>query len=123
MARKKSPEKTKKEKKTEAVVSKKLSASEFEKAVLDLADKGLTSEKIGESLRKQGIHVKEHGKKISSILREKGKYSSPDLINIQKKLARIVSHFEKNHQDKRAMREKDRVFAQLRKMKAYLKVE
>ena len=101
------------------VKSKKISQSEFEKKVLELAKKGLTSEKIGEELRQQKIHPKEYDKKISKILKDK--YVNPDLKNIEKKLEKIKKHFDKNKQDKRAMREKDRVFAQLRKVKKYLK--
>ncbi|HJZ18591.1 MAG TPA: hypothetical protein VJ208_00610 [Candidatus Nanoarchaeia archaeon] len=97
----------------------KLSDSEFEKKVLELAETGLTSEKIGEVLRKSGIHPKDYGKKISQILKEKNKYVIPEVKNIENKLSGIVKHYEKNHQDKRAMREKDRIFSQLRKMKNY----
>jgi len=108
-------EKIKKEK------PKKLSQLEFEKKVLELSEKGLTSEKIGEELRKQNIHPKEYSKKISKILGEK--YINPDLKNVEVKLERVKKHYEKNKQDKRAMREKDRVFAQLRKLKKYFKIE
>ena len=101
---------------------KKPTQAEFEKKVIELANKGLTSEKIGENLRQQGIHPKEYNKKISKILKEKDKYVNPDLKNVQEKLERIQKHKEKNKQDKRAMREKDRVFAQLRKLKKYFKV-
>ena len=101
---------------------KKPTQAEFEKKVIELANKGLTSEKIGENLRQQGIHPKEYNKKISKILKEKEKYTNPDLKNVQEKLERIQKHKEKNKQDKRAMREKDRVFAQLRKLKKYFKV-
>lgn len=97
----------------------KISQDEYEKKILELADKGLTSEKIGEELRKQNIHPKEYEKKISKILGEK--YINPDLKNVEEKLERIKTHFEKNKQDKRAMREKDRIFAQLRKLKKYFK--
>ena len=100
---------------------KKLSQEDFEKKVLQLAEGGLTSEKIGEVLRKEGTHPKEFRKKISHILKEKEKYISPDMKNVEEKLERIKSHYEKNKQDKRAMREKDRIFAQLRKIKAYHK--
>ena len=110
------PEENSKEK------AKKLTQSEFEKKVIELAKSGLTSEKIGEELRKQGIHSKEFSKKISAILKEKNLYESPDLKNIENKLEKIKSHYAKNKQDKRAMREKDRVFAQLRKTKKYLKI-
>ena len=102
--------------------SKKLSQEEFEKKVVELISKGLTSEKIGEELRKQGIHPKEHNKKISEILKEKNKYINPDMKNIKEKLEKIKKHYEKHKQDKRAMREKDRIFAKLRKVKKYHKV-
>jgi len=101
---------------------KKLSLLEFEKKIVELADKGLTSEKIGESLRMESIHPKDFEKKISKILKEKNKYVDPDLKNVNTKLERIKTHFEKNKQDKRALREKDRVFAQLRKLKIYNKI-
>ena len=97
----------------------KVSQKEFEKKVLELAKQGLTSEKIGESLRKENIHPKEFEKKISKILKEKDQYTNPDVKNVENKLERIKTHFEKNKQDKRAKREKDRVFAQLRKLKKY----
>ncbi len=109
------PKKKKEEK------AKKLSQKEYESKVLELAKKGLTSEKIGEELRKQGIHPKEYNRKISQILRDK--YINPDLKNVENKLERIKKHYDKNKQDKRAMREKDRVFAQLRKLKKYFKKE
>jgi len=100
---------------------KKISQNEFEKKVIELAEKGLTSEKIGEELKQQGIHPKDYSKKISKILGNK--YINPDLTNIEKKLNKIKKHYEKNKQDKRAMREKDRIFAQLRKIKKYFKVQ
>jgi len=109
------PKKKKEEK------AKKLSQKEYESKVLELAKKGLTSEKIGEELRKQGIHPKEYNRKISQILGDK--YINPDLKNVENKLERIKKHYDKNKQDKRAMREKDRVFAQLRKLKKYFKKE
>ena len=113
-----------KEKKTEKIeVSKKISQSEFEKKVVELAEKEFTSEKIGEELRKQKIHPKEYNKKISQILKEKKLYVNADLKNIEKKLERVSQHYKKNKQDKRAMREKDRVFSQHRKLKQYFKVE
>ncbi|MFQ5531573.1 MAG: hypothetical protein ACE5ES_03075 [Candidatus Nanoarchaeia archaeon] len=102
------------------VKSIKLSEAEFEEKVLELAKSGLTSERIGENLRQQGIHSKEHKIKISKILKEKNIYQDPELKNVQIKLERIQTHFEKNKQDKRAMREKDRIFSQVRKIKKYL---
>src|SRR3989304_6890732 len=109
---KKSSQKT--EKKAEKI---KLSLEEFENKVRELVSSGLTAEKIGETLRKQGIHSKEFGKKISEIMGSK--YQPPDILNIQKKLNNLIGHVEKNKQDKKAMREKDRIFSHLRKQKSY----
>lgn len=101
---------------------KKLTQTQFEKKVIEFAEKGLTTEKIGEELRQQGIHPKEYNKKISKILKEKGIYVDPDLKNVENKLKKIEIHFNKNKQDKRAMRERSRVFSQVRKLKKYRKL-
>ncbi len=111
------------ETKKEEKVTGKVSSADFEKKVVELAKSGLTSEKIGEKLRKEGIHSKEFSKTISQILKEKELYVNPDLKNVETKLNRIVKHYAKNKQDKRSMREKDRIFAQLRKLKKYFKVQ
>ncbi len=120
MQKKSKPKKSEKDS-GKILKTKKLSQLEFEKKVLELSGKGITSEKIGEELRRQGIHPKEYSKKISKILGEK--YINPDLKNVEAKLERVKKHYEKNKQDKRAMREKDRIFAQLRKLKKYFKIE
>ena len=49
----------KKEKKSE---TEKISLEEFKSRVIELAENGMTSEKIGEFLRPQGINPKEYGK-------------------------------------------------------------
>ena len=105
--------------KTESKKAKKLTQADFEKKVVELAKKGLTSEKIGQELRNQNIHSKDFDKKISKILKEKELYINPDLKNVETKLERVKKHYETNKQDKRSMREKDRIFAQLRKLKKY----
>lgn len=115
----KKQEKTEKEGKKE--IPKKISQLEFEKKVIELAEKGLTSEKIGETLRKEGIHSKEFNKKISIILKEKNNYINPDLKNIEAKLNKVKQHSEKNKHDKRSRRDKERIFAQLKKLKSYSK--
>lgn len=119
MAVKKS-EKNKKGIKESSETNSKISQEEYEKKVLQLAEKGFTAEKIGEALRKENIHPKEYNRKISKILGEK--YVNPDLRNTEKKLERIQKHYEKNSQDKRSMREKDRIFSRIRKIKRYLKI-
>ncbi len=100
----------------------KLTKKAYEKKVLELAEKGLTSEKIGEELKKQDIHSKEYKKKISEILKENEKYINPDLKNVKSKLDKIKKHYKNNQQDKRAMREKDRIFSHLRKLKKHFGV-
>jgi ribosomal protein S15P/S13E len=102
--------------------TKKISQEEFEKKAIQLAESGLTAEKIGEELKKQNIHSNDFSKKISKILREKGLYKSPDLKNVEEKLEKVDKHFKKNKQDKRAKREKDRIFSQRRKIRKYLKL-
>ncbi len=113
----KTEEKTKKE-----LFGGKISQGEYEKKILELAEKGFTAEKIGEQLRKQGIHTKEYDKKISKVLKEKGKYINPDLKNIEEKLEKIKKHYDRNKQDKRSMRDRDRTAAKLRKIKKYHKL-
>ena len=107
------------EKKSKA---QKISVNEFEAQVIKLAEKGMTSEKIGESLRQHCIHPQEHWK-ISRILKEKGIYHPPEIKNIKEKLDRVTAHKEKHKQDKRAMRERERIFSLLRKQKKYHKIE
>ena len=119
MAIKKIAEIKEKNKEPKEIV-KKLSQEEFEKKVLELAEQGLTTEKIGETLRKQKIYSREYDKKISKIIGKN--YKNPDLINVNNKLEKIKKHYAKNPQDKRSMREKDRIFSQIRKMKKYLKI-
>lgn len=102
---------------------KKIPLAQFEKKVIELAKSGITSEKIGEELRKQGIHSKEYSKKISRILKDEGLYTIPELKNIEKKLQKLEGHFQKNKQDKKAMREKSRIFSGMKKIKKYCKLE
>jgi ribosomal protein S15P/S13E len=100
-------------------IKSKITQKEFEKKVIDLAKQNLTAEKIGENLRQQGIHPKEYKKKISKILKENDLYVNPDLQNIEKKLEGIKKHYGENLQDKKAKKEKDRIFSQFRKLKKY----
>ncbi len=111
------PKKTEK-KVTETKKPEKVSKEDFEKKVLELAEKGYTSEKIGEMLRKEGIHSKEFNKKISKVLGHK--YANPDLKNIQENLTKIEKHLSKNKKDKRAMRDRERISAKLRRLRKYL---
>lgn len=97
----------------------KITQADFEKKVVELSKKDLTAEKIGEALKKEGIHPGEFKKKVSQILKSNDTYVDPDLKNIEDKFKRLEKHVEKNAQDKKAIREKSRVFSQLRKLKKY----
>ncbi|MEM3091956.1 MAG: hypothetical protein QXX55_00620 [Candidatus Pacearchaeota archaeon] len=99
-----------------------LSQEEFESKVLELGKKGLTAEKIGEELKKEGIHVKEHNKKISKILKERNLYIIPEIKNLEIKLKKLREHSQKNRQDKRAMRDAERIHSKLRKIKKYHRI-
>jgi len=94
--------KTKKPNKIEKPVWLKYTEEEVKAIVLKLADKGLTSEKIGLVLRDQyGIpKVRVYNLKISKILKEK--FQEPTNLNLQNKLQKIISHYKKNKQDKKA---------------------
>ena len=81
------PKKTEKNLEEEQEKQKKLSPEEYERKVIELANKGLTAEKIGEELRKNNIHTKEYNKKISKILKDK--YIDPNLKNTKDKLEKI----------------------------------
>jgi len=117
---KKSDEESKKTA-VEKPVSKKLPQAEYEEKVIELAKSGLTSEKIGEQLRREGIHPKEHGKKISKIMKEKGLYSNPDLKNMKTQLENLDKHFQSNKQDKRALKDRERIHGKFRKLEKYFK--
>ena len=99
--------------------TKKPTQKNYEKRVVELAKEGLTAEKIGLKLKEEGIHPKEFSKKISKVLKENDSYVNPDLKNVEKKVERIKKHRETNQQDKKARREVDKIYAQLRKLRKY----
>ena len=82
----------------------KFTKEEVEAIIIKLHKKGLTSEKIGLTLRDQyGIpSVKLYNIKIKEVL---GKdFKEPTNINLEKKLQLIIDHFKKNKQDKKSER-------------------
>lgn len=106
-------------KKKTAKKTSKPTQQEFEKRVVELADKGLTTEKIGEQLRQENIHPKNYNKKISKILKEKDKYVNPDLKNMEEKLRKVREHYESNRQDKKSLKERERIYGKFRKLQEY----
>jgi len=101
----------------------KYTQDEVKKIILDLAEKGLTAEKIGLTLRdRYGIpKTKLYSLKIGKILKEKGKFEEPTKLNLQTKLKKIEEHFKKNKQDKKSERALIITKAKLKKIENYLK--
>ena len=114
--------KTKTTKKIEKPVWLKYTEDEVKAIILKLADKGLTAEKIGLTLRDQyGIpKAKIYNLKISKILKQKEKFTEPTKINLEKKLEKIKEHYKKNKQDKKSERSLMITKAKLKKIKDYL---
>ena len=114
--------KTKKTRKIEKPVWLKYTEEEVKEIILKLAEKGMTAEKIGLFLRDQyGIpKVKIYNLKIGRVLKEKNKFQQPSLINLEKKTEKIIEHYKKNKQDKRAERSLIITKSKLKKIKDYL---
>ena len=99
----------------------KLTESEVKALILKLTEQGLTAEKIGLVLRDQyGIpKTKLYGFKIKSVMADK--FKEPTLINIEDKLEKIINHYKKNKQDKKAERSLIITKAKLKKRTDYSK--
>jgi small subunit ribosomal protein S15 len=115
--------KAQKTEKIEKPVWLKFTKEEVKAIILKLAEQGLTSEKIGLVLRDQyGIpKSKIYDIKISKIMKEKGKFQEPTEINLDNKLNKIIEHYKKNKQDKKAERSLIITKAKLKKTKDYQK--
>ena len=109
--------------KTEKPVWLKYTKEEVKAIVLKLADKGLTTEKIGLALRDTyGIpKTKLYNLKISKILKEKDKFKEPTNLNLKNKLQKIITHYKKNKQDKKSELSLMITKAKLKKREDYLK--
>jgi len=114
--------KSKKPTKLEKPVWLKYSEKEVKAIILKLAEKGFTAERIGLILRDQyGIpKTKIYGIKIKEVLDEKGKFVEPTDKNLQEKLDKIIGHYKKNKQDKKAERSLVITKAKLKKRKDYI---
>jgi small subunit ribosomal protein S15 len=109
--------------KIEKPVWLKYTKDEVEAIILKLADKGLTSEKIGLTLKDQyGIpRVKIYDLKIKEVLNKKGKFEEPTNKNLKAKLEKVIEHYKKNKQDKKSERSLIITKAKLKKRQDYLK--
>jgi len=110
-------------KKIEKPVWLKYTEDEVKEIILKLAEKGMTSEKIGLTLRDQyGIpKTKIYNLKIGQVLKENQKFEEPSKLNLENKTEKIIAHYKKNKQDKKAERALIITKAKLKKIKDYLK--
>ena len=99
----------------------KYTKEEIKAIILKLSNKELTAEKIGLILRDQyGIpNVKLYNLKIKEIMGDK--FSEPSIINLEKRMKRIIKHFSNNKQDKKAGRSIIIVKSKLKKKRDYQK--
>jgi small subunit ribosomal protein S15 len=99
----------------------KYTKQEVEKIILKLTDQNLTAEKIGLVLRDQyGIpDVKLFDLKIKQVMKDK--FEEPTNKNLNKKLPKIIQHYKKNKQDKKAERSLIITKAKLKKREDYQK--
>ncbi|MEM0465451.1 MAG: hypothetical protein QXW97_01970 [Candidatus Pacearchaeota archaeon] len=109
-----------KTKKIEKPIWLKYTSDEVRAIILKLANKGMTAEKIGLTLRDQyGIpNVKLYGFRIKEVLGDK--YQDPNIINLKKKVLAIESHNKKHKKDKKAERAYIISKAKLKKREEYL---
>ncbi len=112
----------KQDKKMEKPVWLKYTADEVKGIIMKLVNKGMTSEKIGLTLRDQyGIpKVKLYDLKIKQVLDEKEKYQDPNVQNLKQNLDKIIAHYKKNKGDKKAERSLIITRAKLKKREDYL---
>lgn len=111
-----------KDMKTEKPIWLKYTPDEVKAIILKLGNKGMTSEKIGLTLRDQyGIpKTKLFGFKIKEVLEEKEKYEDPNVKNLKSNLNTIEQHYKKNKGDQKAKRSLIIIKAQLKKREEYL---
>ena len=103
------------------VTKTEIKPEEMEKLILELAQKGMTAEKIGLTLRDEHGWQKNKQKiKISEILKKNNAYIQPDLVNYQKKILTLRDHLKKNKKDIIAKRDIVRLESNLNKLKKYL---
>jgi small subunit ribosomal protein S15 len=113
--------KSKKTQTIEKPIWLKYSEEEIKAIILKLADKGLSSEKIGLILRDQyGIpNTKLYGFKIGKVLKESNKFEEPTKANLKRKLDNLSKHFKKNNHDTSAGRSLIITKSKLRKQEQY----
>jgi ribosomal protein S15P/S13E len=100
--------------------TKKIDKESVEKKIIELANQGIGSEKIGLTIKKEfGISGKASGIKISKILKENKIYEFSDLKNLKKRSEELKKHVEKNRQDKNAQKALIFIEAKIRGLEKY----
>lgn len=103
----------------------KLSEKEIEEIVVKLAKQGLSSAKIGLTLRDNyGIPSTKSvvGKKVEKILAENNiKAQNYDIVALEKRQRALKKHLEKNHKDITAKRGLQLTEAKMRRLEKYNK--
>ena len=101
----------------------KYTKEEIQKIILKLANKGITAEKIGLTLRDQyGIpKVKLYGLKIKKVLEDN--FKEPALTNLEKKSQNLDEHVKKNKHDRKANRSLTITKAKLKRIKDFLEIK
>lgn len=106
---------------TEKPLWLKYTEEEVKQIIIKLANKGLTSEKIGLVLRDQyGIpKVSLYNLKIKKILEEKNLFEDPTLKNLKNKSEKLNNHMRLNSHDQVGKRSQTITKSKLKKIQEY----
>jgi small subunit ribosomal protein S15 len=107
--------------KTEKPLWLKYTEEEVKQIIIKLANKGMTAERIGLTLRDQyGIpRVKIYNLKIKKVLDEKGLFEEPTTKNLQKKSENLSLHMKSHKHDQVGKRSQTITKAKLKKRQDY----
>ncbi|MBU3913252.1 MAG: hypothetical protein KKE50_04110 [Nanoarchaeota archaeon] len=94
----------------------KLSKEKYEELVLELANKGLTNEKIGLIIKKEHKIVPRSYVKISKILKKHNIQIDPDRASLEKAVKKLEKHALVHKQDQTFRRSLSVKSAKLRKI-------
>ncbi|MFH1711419.1 MAG: hypothetical protein ABH840_03860 [Nanoarchaeota archaeon] len=95
----------------------KLSKEKYEEIVLELAKKGMTSEKIGLIIKKEHKIVPRSFEKIGKVLKRHNIESDADTSSLIKAVKKLTKHSLTNKQDQTFRRSLSKKAAKLRKMR------
>ena len=102
---------------------KEIKAGEIEKKVAELANQGLTSEKIGLILKREFKTSKASGVVIGKILKKANLFKDPDIENLRHRVEKLKKHLEKNKHDYKTKRTLAIKEAKLKKLIKYRKTK